>query len=256
MARIYPLFSSSKGNAVYVGSKTSGILIDAGVSLKRLKEALSRCEIEETAIRAVFITHDHSDHVKGLFQFTKQFKVPVYGQEITLNNIKEQITSEAFSISGSVQAAGMEITPFSTSHDTDQSCGYRIRTPDQRLCAVCTDLGIVTPEVEEHLTGCNLVLLEANYDEEMLRRGGYPAWLKSRIRSDHGHLSNTDCARQAARLLKTGTTRLILGHLSQDNNTPELAERTVVSGLSEFTRNRDYILSVAAPETAGQCVIF
>ncbi|MGN0613283.1 MAG: MBL fold metallo-hydrolase, partial [Porcipelethomonas sp.] len=141
-------------------------------------------------------------------------------------------------------------------HDTVRSCGYRIKTSDGRACAVCTDLGHVTETVRENITGCDLVLLESNYDEKLLRNGPYPYYLKERIRSDHGHLSNVDCAQQAAELIRTGTTQLILGHLSQENNTPYKADQTVEEGLSEFVRNRDYILEVAPVETTGKMVVF
>lgn len=260
MARIYPLFSSSSGNATFVGTPQGGVLIDAGVSMRRLSTAFSRCGLELSAVRAVMITHDHSDHVKGLKLLTKQYRIPVYGQEQTLRNLidSEQIapTSDVFAISAPVQIADMELTAFDTPHDTQQSCGYRIHTPDGRRCAVCTDLGMVTPAVSRGITGCDLVLLEANYDPDMLRNGRYPYSVRTRIASDHGHLSNQACARQAAELVAGGTTRILLGHLSQENNTPAIAEQTVAAALSGFRRDCDYLLSVAPVETDGRMVVF
>ena len=150
----------------------------------------------------------------------------------------------------------MELTAFDTPHDTDQSCGYRIHMPDGRKCAVCTDLGKVTPAVAQGIMGCDLVLLEANYDPDLLRSGRYPYAVRTRIASDHGHLSNHACAQQAAELIRGGTTRLLLGHLSRENNTPELAERTVLASLTAFRRDRDYLLSVAPEETDGRMVVF
>ena len=221
MARIYPLFSSSKGNAVFLGTAAGGILIDAGVSLRRLKTAMSRCGLPPEAIRAVFITHDHSDHIAGLPMLTKQLAVPVYAQHITGQHLLEKCCiaegGECFEITGTVSICDMEITPFDTPHDTDQSCGYRITMPDGRICAVCTDLGCVTDTVAQGVTGCDLVLLEANYDEQMLRTGPYPDYLKARIASDRGHLSNAASGAFARRLIESGTTRLLLGHLSQEN---------------------------------------
>jgi phosphoribosyl 1,2-cyclic phosphodiesterase len=156
----------------------------------------------------------------------------------------------------SISAAGMEIRCFNTPHDTIQSCGYRIHTQDDKYCAVCTDLGHITEEVDNALLGCRLVLLESNYDENMLRTGGYPLYLKQRILSDNGHLSNTDCAAQVERLIENGTTHFILGHLSQDNNRPEIADSTVQNSLSRYVRGKDYLLGVAPVETQGGAVIF
>lgn len=260
MARIYPLFSSSKGNASFIGNSTGGILIDSGVSFKRLSQALERCEIPLDAVKAVFVTHSHSDHVKGLKMLTKKISVPVWGRRETLEVLSEgdmvAPKTKLMEIAGAVCQGDMEISAFNTPHDTPGSCGYRINTGDGRSCAVCTDLGYVTDEVEKGITGCDLVLLEANYDESMLKSGPYPFQLKKRIASDHGHLSNLCSGRQAARLIEKGTTRIILGHLSQENNTPETAEKTVVQQLSGFRRNIDYILSVAPVETSGEMAVF
>lgn len=260
MARIYPLFSSSKGNASFIGSPDGGILIDAGVSYKKLTAAMELCGISISAVQGVFITHSHIDHIKGLKMLTKKTGVPVFGQRATLEELlcKECIdgSSEVFEINDTTEAAGMEITCFDTPHDTAASCGYRITCRDGRTCAVCTDLGCITPVVEKNITGCDLVLLEANYDEDMLKNGPYPYYLKKRIGSGHGHLSNTSSADQVRKLIESGTTRIILGHLSQENNTPLTAESTVLRSLVRFKRDRDYILSVAPVETSGETVVF
>lgn len=261
MARIYPLFSSSKGNSTFIGTEKGGILIDCGVSFRKLSAALEINRLPLSAVQAVFITHEHSDHVAGLSMLTKKTGIPVYGQKRTLQRLcdADRIapSSAVVDISGkTVTCADSEVSCFNTPHDTIQSCGYRIRTADDKLCAVCTDLGHVTDEVDEALLGCRLVLIESNYDESMLRCGPYPLYLKERILSPNGHLSNDNCGRQVARLIRHGTTHFILGHLSQDNNTPKLAEETVLSHLSEFTRCRDYLLGVAPVETNGGAVIF
>lgn len=260
MARIYPLFSSSRGNASYIGTPECGILIDAGVSFRRLSLAMERSGLSLSGIRAVFITHDHSDHICGLRTLTARLHVPVCSQEKTLRNLidRDQIAPGAVlrEIHEPVSIAGMQITAFDTPHDTDQSCGYRAELPDGRSCAVCTDLGHVTKTVEQALTGCDLVLLEANYDPQMLRTGHYPPNVKARIASGTGHLSNPDSAAEAAKLIRSGTTRLVLGHLSQDNNRPAVAEQAIVGGLSGFVRGSDYLLEIAAPETNGRMIVF
>lgn len=260
MARLYPLFSSSKGNAAFAGTPESGVLIDCGVSLKRLEAAMARCGLPMTAIKAVFITHDHDDHIKGLRVLRGKYPVPLYAQAITLRRTIERCgllpSADCHQLVGSVTVCGMTLTPFSTSHDTEQSCGFRIQYPDGSCCAVCTDLGYISPEVDAAIVGCNLVLLEANYDPDMLRCGRYPADLKARIFSDHGHLSNEQCAAQARRLVETGTTRLLLGHLSQDNNTPQHAENAVLAALAGYVRGQDFLLDIAKPETSGEMTVF
>lgn len=260
MARIYPLFSSSRGNAAYIGTPDCGILIDAGVSFRRLSAAMTNAGLSVEGIRAVFITHDHSDHICGLHTLTAKLHVPVYSQEKTLRNLidRDQIAPKAIlrEIHEPVAVCDMQVTAFDTPHDTDQSCGFRAELPDGRICAVCTDLGHVTKTVQSALTGCDLVLLEANYDPQMLKSGHYPPNVKARIASDCGHLSNQDSAAEAARLISSGTTRLILGHLSQENNRPAVAEQAIVSGLAGFVRGSDYLLEVAAPESDGRMIVF
>ncbi len=260
MARIYPLFSSSRGNATYIGTPECGILIDAGVSFRRLSLAMERSGLPLSGIRAVFVTHDHSDHICGLHTLTANLQVPVYSQEKTLRNLidRDQIAPNATlrEIHEQVAVCDLQVSAFDTPHDTDQSCGYRVQLSDGRTCAVCTDLGHVTKTVEQALTGCDLVLLEANYDPQMLRNGRYPPNVKARIASGSGHLSNPDSADEAAKLIRSGTTRLVLGHLSQDNNRPAVAEQAVVGGLAGFIRGRDYLLEIAAPETDGRMIVF
>ena len=261
MAKFYPLFSSSSGNASFIGSEKGGILVDAGASCKKLVEALGRNDIAKEAVQGIFITHTHSDHTKGLRVLLGKLKVPVYATQETLVQLQNHgdIPADIQSVpidTRAIDCGGCEITAFPTMHDAPGSCGFRIRTADDKLCAVCTDLGVVTDAVRNAVTGCDMVLLEANYDPEMLVKGPYPPELKGRIMSDHGHLSNPDSAVFADHLVGMGTTRVLLGHLSPHNNTQTLAANTVLGGLSRFTQGMDYLLGIAPVESPGGAVIF
>lgn len=261
MARMYPLFSSSSGNCTYIGDERSGILIDAGVSCKRICAALADSGIETSAVKGVFVTHTHSDHISGLKVLTKRLGVPVYSLggnlEILAKGDKVSPECDLREINGKpVTAGGFEVEAFPTPHDTPVSCGFRMTAPSGASCAVCTDLGTVTEEIHRQLVKCRLVLLESNYDPEMLRCGSYPEDLKARISSDRGHLSNGDCGRELARLAKAGVYSFVLGHISQQNNTPQLAESSALRALCEFVRGEDYLLTAAKPEGTGRAVVF
>ena len=259
MARVYPLFSSSDGNATFIGNRHEGILIDAGVSCKRLIEALEANTIPVSAIRGIFITHEHIDHIRGLKTLTSKYALSVFASPLTAQYLSENDhispRSKLYDISGDIQAGDFSITAFETPHDSAQSCGYRIHTPDGKTVCVCTDLGEVTNTVHEHLIGADIVLLEANYDYQMLKNGAYPYQVKQRILSQHGHLENSDCGRELKRLAESGTTRMIIGHLSPRNNRPDIAERAVMSQMSGLTRNMDYILLTAPVQTQGEVMI-
>ncbi|MBE6827080.1 MAG: MBL fold metallo-hydrolase [Ruminococcaceae bacterium] len=262
MAKFCPLFSSSGGNAIYIGSGEDGILIDVGMNCKRTELALYGIGVDPDSVKAVFVTHEHSDHIGGLKVFAAKHNIPVYATEGTLDAltqrdyIKPETEINTVSFDGN-EISSLLVKPFRTSHDAKESCGYVVLTPDGRKIAVCTDLGTVTDEVESAVSGCDLVLLESNHDVRMLENGPYPYPLIQRIKSDKGHLSNDSCSELAVKLIKSGTTRLILGHLSERNNFPELAYTTTYSALDTAgaKEDSDYILKVAKPVWDGKALM-
>lgn len=264
MSKFYSLFSSSKGNASFIGGPAGGMLVDAGATCRKLVQSLEAHGLSAEAVQGICITHTHTDHIKGLRVFLNQHPVPVYGTAETLAQLRvldkfpQNADLREILPAETIHTDTVAVTAFATMHDSPGSCGYRFELSDGQTCAVCTDLGCVTQEVWDAVSGTDLVLLEANYDPEMLRNGPYPLYLQERIAGEEGHLSNFDSAGLAEQLIRSGTTRLVLGHLSQNNNTMPLAERTVLTHLREegMARNRDFLLQVSSPEGLEQAVIF
>ena len=252
MARFCSLFSSSSGNSTYIGSAKTGILVDAGVSAKKMKEALLSRDIDPSELGGIFITHEHSDHIKGVRILASTYKIPVFATEATLSFLEENgaLTSkfpyEVIPYEGR-EIGDIFVKPFRTPHDIRESCGYRIEFSDGQKAAVATDIGKITDEIKSNLLGCELVMLESNHDIGMLQNGPYHYALKRRILSEVGHLSNIACADMTAELVSKGTGRIYLGHLSQDNNFPDLAYQTNLSAIREKTGaviGRDFLMEV------------
>lgn len=253
MAKICQLFSGSSGNSTYIGSGNGGILIDIGVSAKRMTEALANIGVDPASLKGIFITHEHNDHVSGLRVFAARHHIPVFGPEGSMMALEE--CGHLCGVDGyildmpQIAVGDFGVSAFTTSHDTKASCGYRVTLPDSQAVAVCTDLGFVSEAVRQGISGCNTIVLESNHDIDMVKTGPYPYHLKERILSRRGHLSNDACAAELPRLIEKGTTRLILSHLSRENNIPMLARRTAVVALKEhgMAEQKDYLLEVAAP---------
>jgi phosphoribosyl 1,2-cyclic phosphodiesterase len=230
-----PLFSGSSGNAILVSSGRSKILIDAGVSGRRLEMALHGIGEAVGDLKGILITHEHSDHIQGAGILSRKHGIPVYATAPTWAASCDKL--------GSVRSAmeriigkdpfyidDLLIEPFEIPHDAADPVGYCVMSGHSRL-AVATDLGCFPQAVEHRLHACDLVLLEANHDLEMLSAGRYPYELKQRIKSRRGHLSNDDAADAAVRLACAGVSSILLGHLSRENNSEHLAFRTVTDAL-------------------------
>ncbi len=263
MARFCTLCSSSSGNSAYIGCNAGGILVDAGTNAKRLIMAMEHINVVPESINAIFITHEHNDHVGALRVFASKYKVPVFASEGTLNALEKaghlKGDFEAFVLpENGTEIRGMEIKGFRTSHDSAESFGYSVTLPDERRISVVTDTGVITSDIMEKVTGSDLILLESNHDKNMLNAGPYPYYLKKRILSDVGHLSNEDCAKAACHFVNTGTTRLVLGHLSRENNTAYKAFEKTNIALGEMgaVADLDYVLQVAPAGVGERMVIF
>lgn len=249
------LASGSTGNCTLVSEGETHILIDAGISARRIVEGLHRCGVSRADLTAVLITHEHSDHIKGLEVFLHQCAAPVYAVRPVADALCDMVPGvrERLRVPEpdcAVLIEEMAVTPFLVSHDSAGCCGYRISGMTGSF-GCCTDLGTVTEDVRCALTGVDCALIESNHDLTMLRTGPYPAFLKKRIRSEKGHLSNDDAAALAVYLAQTGTGTLILGHLSRHNNTPGEALRTVQAALDAAIEPELCPALFAAPETGG-----
>ena len=262
MSRICPLFSSSSGNSTYIGTQNGGVLVDAGASFKGICEAINSARGSIDEITAVFITHEHDDHIKGLKTLLNKTNATLFASAKTLEALAElnKISAKTKVVAldeNFVEAGGIIARRFATSHDCEGSSGYSFILPDNKKVAVCTDSGIITEQMRSALLGNDLVLLESNHDIQMLKQGPYPPHLKVRILSDLGHLSNNACAGELEGLLNSGTTRFILGHLSQHNNTPMMAKATAEAALIKkgAQNGKDYFLTVAKPKDNGVTVI-
>jgi len=253
MAQLTPLFSGSSGNSTYIGGQSGGILIDAGVSAKRLTEALSAINIDPQRIGAVFLTHEHNDHIAGLRVFCERHHIPVFATEGTINALQgKHITSKMqahIMPSGGVEACGILVRAHAIAHDSSEPCCFTCEAENGEKFAVATDLGYVSDDVNDALLGCDNVLIESNHEVMMLQNGPYPYWLKRRIMSDTGHLSNVACAQMLPKLLQHGTARFYLAHLSRENNSPELAFACAKAAFDEAGARAgiDYELTVCRP---------
>lgn len=264
MAKICPLFSSSKGNSIYVGDDNSGILVDAGKSAKQIELALSENNINVKNIKGIFVTHEHSDHVQGVKIFASRYNIKVFSSKGTFKALEEKgilngkFPFEIVSDNGT-EISGMYVKPFKTPHDCVDSVGYIINTTDDKKAVIATDIGHVSDNIKNAAANADAVVIESNHDIRMLQNGAYPYYLKKRILSDRGHLSNEACAEILPFLIKKGTKKFILAHLSQENNIPELAFETAICSLKAHNMkyNVDFQLHVAPVQNHGQlCLAF
>ena len=248
--RLITFASGSTGNCALLQGCGANVLIDAGISYKRIRQGVERFGVEMDALDGVVITHEHDDHVRGLPMLLKYTDLNVYAPGVVGLHLAGRVPAAAdrlrrIRVGEPFLLRNLSVTAFSTPHDTDESVGYLMEGAEGRL-GFCTDTGSVTEEMVSALCGCDAALIEANHDPDMLRLGRYPWPLKRRILSPRGHLSNPDCAALACTLAHSGVRSIALGHLSRENNTPDRAYSAVREALDgEGFRN---VRLAVAPE--------
>jgi len=254
--RCITLASGSKGNCTYIEGESGAILIDAGLSIKETLRRLTEAGGSQDMIRAVLVTHEHGDHMKGLAPLARRLDVPVYATEGTLYSFltrripeRKPVHYTTLSYHEPFSLDEFTVEAFPTSHDAREPCGYLVTSGDTRL-GYCTDTGIVTERMMVYLKRSDAIVLESNHCPEMLRTGPYPEMLKRRIRSKNGHLSNTQ-ASECIKKLDQDITHIRLAHLSEVNNTPDIALKNGKTGLGLFIS--DTRLTVASEIGPSPC---
>lgn len=256
--------SGSSGNCIYVGTQEAALLVDVGISAKKAQVGLATVDRSPAELDGILITHEHSDHIKGIGVMARKFGIPIYGTKGTLDAVKncpslgkmdeglfcEIRPDEAF------QIKDITIHPFEIPHDAAQPVAYRLESGEKAV-AVATDMGTFNEYIISHLRNLDAVLLEANHDVRMLQAGGYPYYLKQRILSDRGHLSNENAGRLLCSILHDHLQEIYLGHLSQENNYEALAYETVCAEVTlgdNPYRAKDFHIQVARRSEASQMI--
>jgi len=223
---ITSLNSGSNGNCYYVGNENEAVLIDAGISCRETEKRMTRLGLSMAKVKAIFISHEHGDHIRGLTVMAKKYRIPVYITSKTINNSRLELPAElvrTFTSHEIVHIGSLRVTCFPKVHDAAEPHSFMITCGAIKV-GVFTDLGVVCDQLSRHFQLCDAAFLEANYDEEMLQNGNYPYYLKSRISGGEGHLSNRQALELFTNFRPAKLSHLLLSHLSKDNNCPELVE--------------------------------
>lgn len=261
MIKFCSLFSGSSGNAVFLKAGNTRLLMDAGVSAKRIIEALLSIGENPCDLSAILISHEHSDHIKGAGILSRKFDIPIYANEGTWCLMEREIgpvslkNKRCFCTGREFLINDLCIKTFPIPHDASEPVGFNFFAENRKI-TVATDIGHVSKALLESIDKSDLLMLEANHDVEMLMTGSYPWWLKKRILSDEGHLSNEMAGKVIAYMAERGTRSFLLGHLSKENNFPELAYQTVYNELYErkITAGSDVMLDVALRDRVGNII--
>lgn len=260
MLNFCSLYSGSSGNCLFVETQSTKILVDCGTSGKKVCEGLSAIGKDITDIDAILVTHEHSDHIQSLGLISKKYDIPVYANFETWQAMQTQAqkintsNQKTFENDNDFEVGNLLIHPFSTPHDAANPCGFNIYSGKKKL-SIATDLGHMDNIILENLKGSSFILLESNYDPEILRVSKYPYMLKQRIAGPNGHLSNSTAGKTIGHLIPNDLQTVMLGHLSKENNFPELAYQTVVEELmSQNIDTNEISLSVAKRNEPSQII--
>lgn len=256
--------SGSSGNCIFIGTEQTSLLVDIGISAKQAETGLHTIDRTLKDIDGILVTHEHSDHIRGVGVAARRAGIPIYGTRGTLEAIKscsslgkiDEGLYREISPDEIFQVGDMEIVPFRISHDAADPVAYRVNS-GEKSAAVVTDLGVYNDYIVDHLQGLDAVLLEANHDVRMLQAGIYPYYLKQRILSNHGHLSNENAGRLLCRILHDNLKSVFLGHLSKENNYEALAYETVCTEVTlgdNPYRANDFKIQVARRSEASEPV--
>jgi phosphoribosyl 1,2-cyclic phosphodiesterase len=260
--RLLTIASGSSGNSTYVGDDETHLLVDAGVSKKRIEEGLSSAELSAKDLSGILITHEHSDHIQSLGVLARKYGLPIYATAGTLDYIMHSSAlgtidpglCRVIKADNELQIGTLTVHPFSIPHDAAEPVGFRISSQDTSV-AVSTDIGHSSEYLIDNLKGLKAILIEANHDVRMLEAGPYPYYLKRRILSDVGHMSNETCGRLLCEVLNDAMKYVILGHLSKENNYPDLAYESVRCEIHEGRcgyEPDDFDIRVARRDMPGQ----
>lgn len=260
MINFCSLYSGSSGNSLFVETQNTKLLVDAGVSCKKIESALQDINIDPSSLDGILVTHEHIDHVQSLGTLSKKFDLPVFVNQKTLDAMpkqKDKISDKNiknFNVSENFEIGDLKIHPFSIPHDAADPCGFNIYKEDKKI-SIATDIGHMTNNILKNLEESLFVMLESNYDPEVLRCSAYPFSLKSRIAGPIGHLPNEIAGKTISHLLKTGLKTAMLGHLSKESNFPELAYQTVLDELiSNNYDENSFSLSVASRDKHSEVI--
>jgi phosphoribosyl 1,2-cyclic phosphodiesterase len=259
MTKFCSLYSGSSGNCLFICNGETKILIDAGLSGKKIKTALHSIGENASELSAIVITHEHSDHIKGAGILSREFGIPIYSNEGTwgkmdsaIGNVEER-NRVCFKTNIEFEIGNIGVKAFSVPHDASDPVGFNFFAENKKI-TTATDIGHVNDDLLECLSGSDLLLIESNHDVEMLKMGRYPWELKKRVMGDRGHLSNETAGNIIAHIVKKGTTKFLLGHLSGENNFPELAYETVRNVLREKLELKieELFLKIASRDSVGE----
>jgi phosphoribosyl 1,2-cyclic phosphodiesterase len=246
--------SGSSGNCIYTGTDNTGILIDAGISAKRIEQGLAEIDRNIKEIKGIFVSHEHSDHIKGIGVLARKHHIPIYGTKGTIDAIRNmsclgKIDEDLYHViraDDEVKIDDLVVKPFRISHDAAEPVAYRMEC-GEKSAAIATDLGFYNQAIVDKLKNLDVLLLESNHDIHMLQAGPYPYYLKRRILGDQGHLCNEKAAELVVELTHDCLKNVILGHLSKENNYPDLALATVQNEV-----DKTICVEVAPRDCAGK----